>query len=179
MALGGHSIPINRGRLIALHIVGVISDDELQEASCPGWSGPCRKNKGVEVGSLLHQLGVEVGRNPYGPNARKLLLEIDPNCKDRLPKRHTQSRREPPAEPPKPARQAAAAKRKRRTQAAQSSRAAKTPPRQARRPKKPQPPAKPAADQEAGEAKPRSRQRRAPKKPTTRQADEEETEIRG
>jgi len=99
MALGGHSIPVNRGLLIAMHVVGVISDNELKAGAVPGLERVVSKTKGVEVGSLLHQLGVEIGRNPYGPNARKLLLEIDPKCKDRLPKRRAP---EPPAPPPKP-----------------------------------------------------------------------------
>jgi endonuclease-3 len=99
MALGGHSIPVNRGLLIAMHVVGVISDSELKSGAVPGLERVVTKTKGVEVGSLLHQLGVEIGRNPYGPNARKLLLEIDPKCKDRLPKRKAP---EPPAPPPKP-----------------------------------------------------------------------------
>jgi hypothetical protein len=55
----------------------------------PGLERAVPKSKGAEIGSLLHQLGVEVGRNPYGQQARKLLLEIDPTCKDRLPKRAT------------------------------------------------------------------------------------------
>jgi hypothetical protein len=88
-ALGGHSIPLNRGALIALHTVGVISEDEFDKGVVPGLERAVSKNKGAEIGSLLHQLGVEVGRNPYGPAARKLMLEIDPNCKDRLPKRPT------------------------------------------------------------------------------------------
>jgi endonuclease-3 len=99
-ALGGHSIPVNRGLLITMHVVGVISDSELKAGAVPGLERTVSKNKGVEVGSLLHQLGVEIGRNPYGPNAKKLLLEIDPKCKDRLPKRKAP---EPPAPPPKPA----------------------------------------------------------------------------
>jgi len=99
MALGGHSIPVNRGLLIAMHVVGVISDNEYKAGTVPGLERTVSKNKGVEVGSLLHQLGVEIGRNPYGPNARKLLLEIDPKCKDRLPKRKAP---EPPAPPPAP-----------------------------------------------------------------------------
>ena len=100
MALGGHAIPVNRGLLIAMHTVGVISDSELKARAVPGLERVVGKTKGVEVGSLLHQFGVEIGRNPYGPNARKLLLEIDPKCKDRLPKRRAP---EPPAPPPKPA----------------------------------------------------------------------------
>src|SRR4051812_17432730 len=103
-ALGGHAIPLNRGALITLHTVGVISDDEYAKEVVPGLERAVPKNKGAEVGSLLHQLGVEVGRNPYGPNARKLMLEIDPNCKDRLPKRKPAPEPEKPPEPaPAPA----------------------------------------------------------------------------
>ena len=101
-ALGGHSIPVNRGLLIAMHVVGVISDSEFKSGAVPGLERVVGKNKGVEVGSLLHQLGVEIGRNPYGPNARKLLLEIDPKCKDRLPKRKPPEPPAPPPPPPKP-----------------------------------------------------------------------------
>jgi endonuclease-3 len=121
-ALGGHSIPVNRGLLIAMHVVGVISDGEFKAGVVPGLERVVSKSKGVEVGSLLHQLGVEIGRNPYGPNARKLLLEIDPRCKDRLPKRKPP---EPPAPPPKPAPvadkgKAAAAKADKKKSAAKS-----------------------------------------------------------
>lgn len=104
-ALGGHAIALNRGALITVHVVGVISDDEFKKCVVPGLERAVSKNKGAEVGSLLHQLGVEVGRNPYGPQARKLMLEIDPSCKDRLPKRQV---RQPEPEPPKPAEPAAA-----------------------------------------------------------------------
>jgi len=98
-ALGGHAIPVNNGLLIAMHVVGVISDNELRAGTVPGLERVVSKTKGIEVGSLLHQLGVEIGRNPYGPNARKLLLEIDPKCKDRLPKRKPPA---PRAAPPQP-----------------------------------------------------------------------------
>jgi hypothetical protein len=90
-ALGGHAIPLNQGALIALHAVGVISDDEFEKRVVPGLERVVPKSKGAEIGSLLHQFGVEVGRNPYGQQARKLMLEIDPNCKDRLPKRATRA----------------------------------------------------------------------------------------
>src|SRR4051812_39281938 len=115
-ALGGHAIPLNRGAMITLHTVGVISDDEFSKGLVPGLERAVPKNKGAEVGSLLHQLGVEVGRNPYGPSARKLMLEIDPNAKDRLPKRPTKPAPEsekPPEPAPLPAKtKAAEAKRK-------------------------------------------------------------------
>jgi endonuclease-3 len=143
MALGGHSIPLNRGALVALHTVGVISADEMAKGVVPGLERAVSKSKGVEVGSLLHQLGVEVGRNPYGQAARKLLLEIDPHCKDRLPKRQTAPPPEP--EPPKVApksAKAAEAKRKKGAEAKPPAPAAK-PAKAAEAPKKkPAPPAK-------------------------------------
>jgi len=113
-ALGGHSIPLNRGAMITLHTVGVISDDEFSKGVVPGLERAVPKNKGPEVASLLHQLGVEVGRNPYGPNARKLMLEIDPKSKDRLPKRPTQRPPEPvkPVPPPQPKAAAAPPRKK-------------------------------------------------------------------
>ena len=86
-ALGGHSIPINRGLLESMRVVGVISDNEAAKGTVPGLERVVPKSKGAEVGTILHQLGVELHRSPYGPTIRKLLLEIEPNCKDRLPKR--------------------------------------------------------------------------------------------
>src|SRR3954471_23988028 len=105
-ALGGHAIPLNRGTLIALRSVRLISDSEFKQATVPGLERTVPKNKGAKVSSLLHQFGVEVGRNPYGPAARKLILEIDANSKANTPKRTTK----PKLEPPKPFIPAAAAK---------------------------------------------------------------------
>jgi hypothetical protein len=86
-ALGGHAIPVNQGLLTALVAVGVVSGVEAARGVVPGLERAISKAKGFEAASMLHQLGVEVGKNPYGQVTRKILLEIDPNCKDRLPKR--------------------------------------------------------------------------------------------
>ncbi len=107
-ALGGHAIPISRGALVTLHTVGVISDDEFAKGVVPGLERAVSKSKGPEIASLFHQLGVEVGHNPYGQPARKMMLEIDPKCKDRLPKRPThrpelEPAKTQPAPEPKPA----------------------------------------------------------------------------
>lgn len=95
-ALGGHAIPVNRGLLCAFHVLGVISDEEREQWCVPGLERAIPKSKGQEVGSILHQFGVQVGRSPFSPAVRKLLLEIDPDCKERLPKR---TKAEPSAEP--------------------------------------------------------------------------------
>src|SRR3954454_15347774 len=146
-ALGGHAIPLNQGTLITLHTARVTSDAEFKQAVVPGLERTVPKNKGAEVGSLLHQLGVEVGRNPYGPAARKLMLEVDPNCKDRLPKKPQPKPPEPPPEPPKPVPTAAEAKRA-AAEAKKKGAAAKTAPPAKPEPKKEaakKPPTKPPA----------------------------------
>lgn len=102
-SLGGHSIPVNRGALTGLYIVGAISESESNQYRVPGLERTISKNKGKEAGSLLHQWGVDIFANPYAPAVRKLLLEIDPDCRDRLPKRR-------PAKP-KTATEAAAPKK--------------------------------------------------------------------
>lgn len=94
--LGGHAIALNHGVLLAMRVMDIISETEFAKKVVPGLERAIPKNQGVEAGALLHLLGVEIGKSPYGTNTRKLLLKLDPTCKDRLPKR--------PAPPkPKPA----------------------------------------------------------------------------
>jgi endonuclease-3 len=169
-ALGGHSIPLNRGALLALHTVGVISEDEFGKGLVPGLERAVSKNKGGEIGSLLHQLGVEVGRNPYGPAARKLMLEIDPTCKDRLPKRPT-ARPEADRAAPPPA-TSEKAKAPAAPPAAGKQPAAKEPPRKAEEKKakakeKAGPPKKPAAAKKAAKQA-KNPTKKGTKKPATR-----------
>jgi len=165
-ALGGHAIPLNRGTLIALRAARVISDAEFKQAIVPGLERTVPKNKGGEIGSLLHQLGVEVGRNPYGPAARKLMLEIDPNSKDHLPKRQVKPAPEPPkpVAPPAPAKGAAAV-----ADAKKKAAAAKEQPAKAADKKKPEkPPAKPAAPTKKPTKITKKPTKKVTKKPTTR-----------
>jgi endonuclease III len=162
-ALGGHSIPINRGALITLHTVGVISDDEFSKNIVPGLERAVSKSKGAEVGSLLHQLGVEVGRNPYGTVARKLMLEIDPGCKDRLPKRQTH-RPEPPPKEVEPS--AASAKRTAAEPKKKGGTAKQVPP--AKTESKKDVTKKPPTKQPTIAKKPAKREKKATKKVTKR-----------
>ena len=92
-ALSGHAIPANNGLLVAFVVFDIIKPSEAAKSSVPGLERTIPKAKGVEVATILHQLGVEVGKNPYGTNARKALLAIEADCKARLPKK---------PEPPKP-----------------------------------------------------------------------------
>jgi endonuclease-3 len=105
VTLGGHAIPIDRGTRDALIVVGVINDNEAKDGHVPGMERAISKSKGLEFASLLHQLGAEMVSNPYSPALHKLLLEIAPEAKDRLPKRQPKMKTPPP--PPPKAKEAA------------------------------------------------------------------------
>lgn len=86
-ALGGHSIPLDRGLLAVFAVLGLANEQDQAAHSVPGLERAIPKNKGVEFGSLAHQLAAEMIANPYSPALHKMLLEIAPDAKDRLPKR--------------------------------------------------------------------------------------------
>lgn len=101
-SLGGHSIPIDRGSAWVCEILGIITPAELQACTVPGIDRAIPKTKGIEFGSLLHQLGAQLIAAPLAPQIHKLLLEIDSECRERLPKKQGKKKPEPPAPPPKP-----------------------------------------------------------------------------
>ncbi len=86
-ALGGHSIPLNQGALKVLVAIGAISEKDVEAHRAPGLERAISKTKGVEYGSLLHQLGVDFEASPFSPRVRGIILEIAPDARERLPKR--------------------------------------------------------------------------------------------
>ncbi len=100
VALGGHAIPLDRGALDVLAVLGIISDGESQSGKVSGLERVIPKNKGVEFGSLLHQMAAEYVANPFSPAVRKILLSINSDAKDRFPKRS--AKKEEPREMPQP-----------------------------------------------------------------------------
>jgi endonuclease-3 len=142
-ALGGHSIPLDKGSLQALYVVGAATESEAAEGKVPGLERAIAKKHGAEFGSLLHQLGAEVTAGPYSPKTRKTLLDLAPDCKDRLPKR--QAKAKPDEEPPQtPEPKAADAAPSKKSPEKPSIKVADTPPA----PKK-APPQKPAVKKPA------------------------------
>ncbi|MBI2827392.1 MAG: hypothetical protein HYX69_22180 [Planctomycetia bacterium] len=109
-ALSGHAIPLDRGALDVLFIIGAASEKEVQSGEVAGLERAIAKNKGIEFGSLLHQLGAELSLAPFSPAVHKILLEVAPDAKDRLPKRHVKKPPQPEPPPAKPAAQAAGKK---------------------------------------------------------------------
>lgn len=68
-------------------VLDVITEAEASKGRVPGLERTVPKTKGVEFGSLLHQLAVDFNSSPYSPKIRSIILEIEPSAKDRLPKR--------------------------------------------------------------------------------------------
>ena len=86
-ALGGHSIPVNRGVLELLIVLDVINPTEASKWRVPGLERAISKSQGIEFASLLHQFGVDFANTPFSPRVRSLVLDIAPDAKERLPKR--------------------------------------------------------------------------------------------
>jgi endonuclease III len=86
-ALGGHSIPLDSGALHVLLLTGLIQESDAAAGVVPGLERAIPKNLGVEFGSLLHQLGADFVASPFTPSLHAVLLEINPEIKDRLPRR--------------------------------------------------------------------------------------------
>ncbi|MBL9082767.1 MAG: hypothetical protein JNK76_13215 [Planctomycetales bacterium] len=107
-SLGGHSIPLDAGAMGSLAVLGLVEEGASAKDGCSGMERAIPKNKGLEFGSLLHQLSVDYTTNPYSTNLHKILLEVDGDAKARLPKRGVKPP-EKPAEKPADKKPAAAA----------------------------------------------------------------------
>jgi endonuclease-3 len=99
-ALGGHSIPTDKGTLGALYVIGVINEAEAEAGNVPGMERTIPKSKGQEFGALLHELGADFFASPFSQSVRDLLLSIASDAKERFPKR---APKKPAVEPPAPA----------------------------------------------------------------------------
>jgi hypothetical protein len=88
-ALGGHAIPVNRGSIELLYAVGVINDAEADKHQVPGLERAIPKNKGLEFGSLLQQMGADYSASPGSSKLKAILAEIDGGYKERLATRQS------------------------------------------------------------------------------------------
>jgi len=83
-ALGGHAIPIDDGSMSVLRVLDLVDEKDAAAGNVPGLERAIPKSKGIEFGSLLHELGANYAANPYGAAIREFLLSINPDCKNRL-----------------------------------------------------------------------------------------------
>ena len=92
--------------MAVLRVLDLVTDKDVAAGVVPGLERAVAKSKGVEFGSLLHELGADYSANPYSPQLREILLQINPECAGRLPKRRVDRASRQPAEPPeKPAKE--------------------------------------------------------------------------
>lgn len=161
MALGGHKIPLDQGALDALLVVGVVTPAEVAKQAFGSIERAISKTKGIEFGSLLHQLGADFVASPYSTNLHKTLLEIDSGAKSRLPKRGGKKEADTAAAPKSRRKKAVSVKAK--TSRASSSKAkapkakpkAKKAKRATKAAKATRPAKKKVAKKKAGKKKPR------------------------
>lgn len=86
-ALGGHAIPLDAGAFSVLRLLDFVTDQDVAEGAVPGLERAIAKNAGVDFGSLLHQVGADYLANPYSQSLHSMLIEIEPEVKQRLPSR--------------------------------------------------------------------------------------------
>ena len=91
-ALSGHSIPLRSRRTLAiLGILGVATPAEVESGNVTGLERAIPKDKGVEFGSLLHQLAADYIAAPHSPKVKKALVAIKPDAV--VPKSRRKGRR--------------------------------------------------------------------------------------
>jgi endonuclease III len=95
-ALGGHAVPTNTAALAVLVCLDAVNAADASKNRVPGLERAIPKNKGLEFASLLHQFAVDFGANPQTARVKSIIVEIDPQAKDRIPKKA-------PTPPPAPA----------------------------------------------------------------------------
>ena len=109
-ALAGHAIPIDAGMMAALRVLDLVTDADVVTRMVPGLERAMAKSKGIEFGSLLHELGADYSANAYSPNIREILRQINPECESRLPKRRIDRSTRKSHEPGRPEKAAKDAK---------------------------------------------------------------------
>jgi hypothetical protein len=124
-ALGGHAIPLDAGSLEVMRILDLATDEDVAGGVVPGLERAIAKSNGIEFASLLQQLGADFAENPFAPELREKLLEVDPEAKSRLPKRG--AKKKPAAEKPTPATDATAEVKNAEVEAAGAADAAEKP----------------------------------------------------
>ncbi|MFT5526452.1 MAG: hypothetical protein ACI9HK_004428 [Pirellulaceae bacterium] len=105
----GHAIPLSGSSLEVMYVVGVASESDLKKHRVTGLERAVNKSKGYEFASLLHQLSADYVAAKFSTRIRAILTEINPEAKDRLPKRDSKKTK-PEPETSKKSEQASAKK---------------------------------------------------------------------
>jgi endonuclease-3 len=98
--LGGHSIPIDRAMMLLFYTLGIASEAETTGHHITGLERTISKSQGVEFFACVHQFAVAFLSSPFNTKIREQILKLNPDAKDRFPKRGAKKREdETPAEP--------------------------------------------------------------------------------
>ncbi|MFH1918575.1 MAG: hypothetical protein ABIP48_01630 [Planctomycetota bacterium] len=92
VALGGHAIPVDAGVLGAFRVLDLASEEDVQAGAIPGLERAIAKSKGLEFSSLVHQLGTAFIADPFAEALHAILLEINRDAAERLPKRRARKK---------------------------------------------------------------------------------------
>ncbi len=87
VALGGHSIPLDRSMLELLYVLGIVSESDAVKGKVTGLERAVPKSKGIEFFSVVHPIAVAFHKTPFKKGIREALLKIAPDAKERFPKR--------------------------------------------------------------------------------------------
>ncbi len=167
-ALGGHSIPIDSGVIRVMEVLDLISEKEAKAGVVPGLERAIPKSKGIEFGSLLHQLGADMTDDPFSTKLHEVLLEIDPKCKSRLPRKPGRKKSAAKAKEEKSAKKTESKTAKKKSPAAKASKTAKDTKPKPKAKKKTEPKKKPAATAKAPKKKVAKKKIVATKKKSTK-----------
>jgi hypothetical protein len=99
----GHAIPLCGASLEVMYVVGAASEGDVKKRRVTGLERAVNKSKGHEFASLLHQLSAEYIAAKFSTRIRAILTEVNPDAKDRLPKRGSKKAKPEPAKAPKKA----------------------------------------------------------------------------
>ncbi len=166
--LAGHSIASNRGTIKALIVLGLISETEAKKRRLPGMERAIAKPKGIEFGSLLHQLGTDFDMTPFSSRVRAILLEITADAKSRFPKRKSRKKPEKEVTSTEPAKSKATSEKAAPKKAAPKKAAPKKAAKKKAAPKK-------AAKKKKAAPKKETKKKAAPKKATKKKAASKKT----
>lgn len=95
--LAGHSIPLDRAMMNLFYVLGIMTEDEMEKGRVPGLERTIPKAKGAEFFQLVHPLAVAFIKSPFSNAVRDKILKLNPEAKERFPKRASRKKAEPKA----------------------------------------------------------------------------------
>ena len=106
-ALGGHAIPIDSGTMAVLRILDLVTDKDVAAGVVPGLERAVAKSKGIEFGSMLHELAPTSPPTPTRRSSGRFSSRSTRSARAGCPSGGSIARARKPHEPPAPPEKAA------------------------------------------------------------------------